>query len=181
MLSTAQYGYSQPGTSQKPAKTWSYPRSGLRLTTCWLPTASLDLGSSLREAPRGGPSIPCSGYRLQSSQPISALSDYQQRDGRGLSWRGGQERAPCLVSSSPYHRTRLDVPGPVSLSQLDLRPEKHGGQERHTALDSAHEVLTRAPRVSDFRLCGSSRRQAPSAFQLLFYNLRGPAGWVGYR
>lgn len=88
--------------------------------------------------------------------------------------------APRVLSRVCPSSQGLDVPEPVSLSQLDLRPEEHGGQERQTYLRGAHEVLTRAPRVSDSRLCRSSRRQAPSAFQLLFYNLRGPAGWVGY-
>lgn len=84
----------------------------------------------------------------------------------------------CLEFPPSSHKAH--VPEPVSLSQLDLRPEEHGGRRDISTVSSAHEVLTRAPRVSDSRLCGSSRRQAPSAFQLLFYNLRGPAGWVGY-
>lgn len=65
--------------------------------------------------PQGGPLRrpidPVFGLPPQARQAISALRLLQGRDGRWLSWRGGQERAPCLVSSSPHYRTRLECPG----------------------------------------------------------------------
>jgi hypothetical protein len=44
-----------------------------------------------------------------------------------MNWRS---RAPRVLSRVPHGCTRLDVPGPVPPSQVDLRPEEHGGQER---------------------------------------------------
>lgn len=63
------------------------------------------------------------------AQPADQRSLTAKRRATVEGCRGEAVKNAPRVSSRhpPHHRARLDIPGPVSLSQLDLRPEEHGG------------------------------------------------------
>lgn len=118
---------SQPAASQKPAKTWSYLKVLLEAKD--MLAADGEPGSWV--VPQGGPLRrpidPVFGL-----PPPAQASDQRSQTVARTRWqvavverRSRARPVSCLEFLPLSHKAH--VPEPVSLSQLDLRPEEHGG------------------------------------------------------